>query len=310
YWAVTTGRRSSGIRLLAIAVSVLLLIDPFLASAVGFQLSVVASGGILVLGPAIASRVPGPTVFSVPVAVTLAAQLAVSPLLLATFGEVSLVSLPANLLAGWAAGAVMMWGMSLGLVAGAIGGSFARAVQQPVRALLWWIDSVAGFFAEVPLPPFTVRSALACCGILLVSVTLPSRGRWLVVGALTAGLIATSADSATTHVVAGGIFYRGDSAHQSVLVLEASADDSVVEDIVAINPDTVDVVVVKGGHRGLSKVVRELGQVAEIGVVLAPNLHTVVGGTRVREPIVFLTRLGPMTVTPVDDTSLRVDLEN
>ncbi|MBT8241814.1 MAG: ComEC/Rec2 family competence protein [Acidimicrobiia bacterium] len=138
YFGVATGRRASGIRLLAVAVSGLLLVDPFLTGNIGFQLSVLASGGILLLGPAIASRVPGP--LSVPVAVTVAAQLAVSPLLLKTFGTVSVVALPANVLTGWAVGLVMMWGMSVGLVAGIIGGSFAATTQLPVRLLLWWID--------------------------------------------------------------------------------------------------------------------------------------------------------------------------
>jgi ComEC/Rec2-related protein len=309
YWAVVTGRRASGVRLLAVAVSALLLIDPFLAISIGFQLSVLASGGILVLGPAIASRVRGPAVVSVPVAVTLAAQTAVSPLLLMTFGSVSLVSLPANVLTGWAAGIVMMWGMSIGLVAGSFGGSFALTLQSPVKLLLWWIDGVAGFFADVPLQPLTTTLAMVSCGILLASAPLPGRGRLAVATALLVGLVATSGNSSTTHELDGGGFYISNGpAQPSVLVLAANADDRVVEGIVNLDPDVIDIVIIRGGHRGMSEVVREIERVSDLGIILAPPHHSVVGGTRVLTPVVIESRVGLITVAPASSKKLEVVL--
>ena len=59
-WASWSGRSRSGVAILALAVMGLVLVDPFLVDAVGFQLSVAASAGILTLGPPLARRLPGP----------------------------------------------------------------------------------------------------------------------------------------------------------------------------------------------------------------------------------------------------------
>ncbi|MDH3684442.1 MAG: ComEC/Rec2 family competence protein, partial [Acidimicrobiia bacterium] len=120
--ASLTGDRQSGLRLLGLAVTALVLIDPFLTTSVGFQLSVAASAGILLLTPILTGRLRGPSFLVEPLAVTIAAQAAVTPILIGRFGPVSLGSVPANFLGGWAAGLVMMWGLTVGVVAGALGG--------------------------------------------------------------------------------------------------------------------------------------------------------------------------------------------
>ena len=57
---------------------------------------------------------------ALPAAVTLAAQVATAPLLVARFGPVPVAALPANLLAEPAAAGAMMYGLAAGLVAGAL----------------------------------------------------------------------------------------------------------------------------------------------------------------------------------------------
>ncbi len=81
-------------QLLALAVSTLLVIDPALTSNVGFQLSVAATAGVLV-----GARWPLQRRWLRPLAVTLGAQLAVAPLLLAHFSAVPLLSPVVNLIA-------------------------------------------------------------------------------------------------------------------------------------------------------------------------------------------------------------------
>ena len=76
---------------------------------------------------------------------------AVSPLLVATFGSVPLASLPANLLAVPAAGPLMVWGLTGGLVAGAAGGAVAQVLHLPTRLLLTWLELVATTAARWPL---------------------------------------------------------------------------------------------------------------------------------------------------------------
>ena len=102
-------------QLLATAVVLLLLIDPHLAFNVGFQLSVVATGGVLV-----GARWPVPRRrLSRTLAVTIGAQIAVAPLLLIHFGSVPLMSPLINL----AAAPVVAFSTAVGAI-GVVGPSF------------------------------------------------------------------------------------------------------------------------------------------------------------------------------------------
>src|SRR3546814_8489814 len=81
-----------------------------------------ACAAIVLLAPPISSVLPGPAAIRDALGVTLAAQLGVAPVLLATFGPMPVASIPANLLAVPVAGAVIAWGITAGLVAGVAGG--------------------------------------------------------------------------------------------------------------------------------------------------------------------------------------------
>jgi len=145
------GRPATTLRVLALGVTGILLIDPLLATSLGFRLSVTGAAGIVVGAARLQPALPGPRWLSAPLSVTLAAQLAVAPLLVASFGAVPVASLPANLLALPAVGPVMVWGLTGGLVAGLAGDAVATAVHVPTRILLAWIDGVASAAARWPL---------------------------------------------------------------------------------------------------------------------------------------------------------------
>jgi competence protein ComEC len=145
------GRPASTLRVLALGVGGILLVDPLLATSLGFRLSVAGAAGIVVGAGRIERVLPGPRWLAAPLSVTLAAQLAVAPLLVAAFGAVPVASLPANLLAVPAAGPVMVWGLTGGLVAGLGGPAVATAVHLPTHALVAWIDGVARAAARWPL---------------------------------------------------------------------------------------------------------------------------------------------------------------
>ncbi|NIR36721.1 MAG: hypothetical protein GWN79_08665, partial [Actinobacteria bacterium] len=85
---------------------------------------------------ALRDLIPGPPWLAVPAATTVAAQLGVAPFLLAVFGPMPLAALPANLLAGPVSGAVMVWGCTAGLVAGAAGGGVAAVLHLPTKAMI------------------------------------------------------------------------------------------------------------------------------------------------------------------------------
>ncbi|MEX0698623.1 MAG: ComEC/Rec2 family competence protein, partial [Acidimicrobiia bacterium] len=93
-------------QLLSVAVIGLLILDPGLASDAGFQLSVAATAGVL-----IGARWPiDGARWRRALAVTLGAQIAVSPLLILTFGQVPLISPLVNLIAAPIVGAATVVG--------------------------------------------------------------------------------------------------------------------------------------------------------------------------------------------------------
>jgi competence protein ComEC len=148
--AATVGRPVGRLRALGLAVVGLVLVDPLLVRSVGFQLSVAATAGILVGSGRLADALPGPRPLREALALSIAAQVGVAPVLLATFGPVPLASLPANVLAVPAKGLVMTWGLTGGLLAGVVGEPVARLLHLPTRALVSWIALVAERGAAMP----------------------------------------------------------------------------------------------------------------------------------------------------------------
>lgn len=154
-WAKHAGRPQSGVRVLALTVLALVLIDPMLVKSVGFLLSASASLGILLWVEPIASRLPGPRWFSVPLATSLAAQLATSPIILFIFGGIPTVTFLANLLALPAAEPVMAWGVLARLPAGVLGQTVSRIVHLPTQFALAWVSLVARTCSGLPLGEIT-----------------------------------------------------------------------------------------------------------------------------------------------------------
>lgn len=144
------GRPASSIRALALAVIVLLAADPFLMHSVGFWLSCGASAGIATLSAPIRARLAFPAWLRDPLAVSLAAQAGVTPVLLMTFGTVPVVTPIANLLAAPAAEAVGVYGMLASAVGGVVP-ALAPVLQQPSAILIAWITAVARAGASVGL---------------------------------------------------------------------------------------------------------------------------------------------------------------
>lgn len=150
-FAASIGRPSPARRMLAVAVIAVILVDPFLVRSVGFGLSVGASLGILLLSRRIADALPGPAWLTESTGVIAAAQLGVAPIALVVFGGLPVASLPANLLVEPVAGSVMMWGASVGLLAGMAPPALATVLHGPTAVALWWIAGVARWCAGARL---------------------------------------------------------------------------------------------------------------------------------------------------------------
>ena len=112
-FGVAAGRGPGGRRALCLAVVVLLLADPALVAALGFQLSVAATAGVLWLGPGVTRALPErvPERVRKGVGMTLGAQAAAVPVIALALGPVSLAGLPANLLGLPLAGGPMLLGV-------------------------------------------------------------------------------------------------------------------------------------------------------------------------------------------------------
>ena len=146
------GKIGAGTTLVASS-ALLLLADPFLAWSVGFWLSFSATAGLVVLS----SRIVGilenhrcPRIVAVPLAASVAAQLATAPVLVLVFGAPSPWGIVANLLAVPVAGAVMLCGLPLCLAAGFVGGSVAAVLTAPLLLgvrYVWWVAAVV---AQLP----------------------------------------------------------------------------------------------------------------------------------------------------------------
>ncbi|GIW09458.1 MAG: hypothetical protein KatS3mg061_0515 [Dehalococcoidia bacterium] len=101
------GRQRDAATVLVVAVAGLLFLTPTLVDDVGFQLSVTATAGLLGLAGRFGKLLarlprfgaPGLALLREPLATTLAATLATLPITVTTFGTLSVVTLPANLLA-------------------------------------------------------------------------------------------------------------------------------------------------------------------------------------------------------------------
>lgn len=150
--AMATGRRFRGLTATAAAALILLLLDPWLAHAYGFVLSVAATAGLLISAPAwrdrlILARVP-PWI-AVSAAYTAAAEVYCEPLLVTFTGSLPLYAVFANVLAVPAAPAATVLGVAA--MAGyaawpPAGHAAAWCAQWPAR----WICLVAHVTARLP----------------------------------------------------------------------------------------------------------------------------------------------------------------
>lgn len=240
------GRDASGGRLLALAVTALLIVDPLLASTIAFRLSVAASAGIAWLRPVLVSRLRGPQWFTDTLSVTLAAQLAVAPLLVTEFGPVSLVSIPANVVAGPIAGLTMTWGMSAGLAAGFMPASWAALVHYVTAALLWILVSVARVAGLVPIAPVGLVW-MSCAGLLSATRSLWKRSAS---GLLAAAVVGGALVLALLPTPVEGVHQVGPNSElwiqegRSVLILQdANATTWLLDDIRARNVRNIDLVI-------------------------------------------------------------------
>jgi competence protein ComEC len=178
----TTGR---GAQILAAGVVLLLVVNPWFALSMGFALSVVATGALLLVAPWWRDRLSTrlPVQIAEPLAVATVAHLATAPLIAALSGHVSLVAIGANLAAEPAVVIVTVCG-SLATVVSPLSETLAQWCALPAGWGAWWVAQVAHTaaglpFAEVAWPsgPVGIVALLALVATVLVRAPTLLGGR-------------------------------------------------------------------------------------------------------------------------------------
>lgn len=96
--AKLSGRRNAGANSLAVAIALLLLINPLQAFEAGFILSVLATSGLIFFAPKVAARVPGPKAVGELISIPTAATLFCAPYLMVISGGLNLGTVLLNIL--------------------------------------------------------------------------------------------------------------------------------------------------------------------------------------------------------------------
>lgn len=266
------GRGASSLRVLCLAVIALSVADPLLWRSVGFQLSVAATTAIIVVQPWLVRRLAGPRWFRISLSTVLAAQAATLPLLLSIGSVTSSVSILANLAAVPVAGAVMVWGLTAGVVAAVVPDGLADLLHLPTRAMLWWIDAVAGLAASPRWP--TLGAALAVpvgAGLLAV---LSGRRRLAVAGRLTlAGCLCVAClpPSQGSWRCAPGVTARRDSAGAAVVTASGRSGESQI--LVCLGRhrlERVDLLVLTSTASVATRQAAAVRDTARVDTVIAP----------------------------------------
>jgi competence protein ComEC len=159
-FARMTGRNYDAGRALVITALLMVVYDPRVLTDISFQLSFLATGGVLFITPKVILWVkfmPMRFGFREIVATTIGANIAVLPILLYSTGIFSVVSLPANILILPIIPLTMFFSFITGMV-GFILPILSIPFAYISHLLLMYILSTIHFFASLPFASFTISS--------------------------------------------------------------------------------------------------------------------------------------------------------
>ncbi|MEW4620530.1 ComEC/Rec2 family competence protein [Corynebacterium amycolatum] len=176
--AILVGRAGQAIAALSAGIIGLILLAPDLSVSVGFALSVAATAGLVLLAEPLARRLSATTVMGTwpapvvrAVAVSIAAHVVTMPVLALLIGEISHVSLLANLLAAPAVAPVTIAG-SLAAVAAALHLNWlVSALLWCAAPCAWWIHQVARLAAGIVAPATGTVTLVISCTLTFACLT-------------------------------------------------------------------------------------------------------------------------------------------
>jgi competence protein ComEC len=224
--AVLAGRPAARWHALLLATAVTLSLNPRAVQDVGWQLSFAAVVAILLLAARVRDglvRRGLPRAVAEATALTGAATLGTAPLIAAHFGQASLVSLPANVLAAPAVAPAMwlaMIAIAVGQLGTALAAPFVALAAFPVAYVMWVAHVASGVpGARASLPAAVVGAA---CAAAALAVMVP-RARAPIAAGAAAALVVVVALSLAPNSPLAGWLARTPAAGLAALVSRASA---------------------------------------------------------------------------------------
>jgi competence protein ComEC len=208
--AVLAGRPAARWHALLLATAGTLALNPRAVEDVGWQLSFAAVVAILLLAARVReglARRGLPRGLAEATALTGAATLGTAPLIAAHFGQASLVSLPANVLAAPAVAPVMwlaMLAVALGQLGTALAAPFVELASFPVAYVMWVAHVASGLPGAQASVPVGVVGAV--CAAAALALTVPRVRAPLALGAVAAvalGCVLSLAQAAGRSAPAG-----------------------------------------------------------------------------------------------------------
>lgn len=144
------GREKSGWWVLLLVAGGMLLYNPNWLLSISFQLSFLATFGVVVVAPIFLGYLKMvPNIFRQDLGVTLAAQAMVLPIIAYSFGQISLIGILVNSLILWTIPIVMMAGFGV-LIAGMINSFLGAVVGLLPGVLLTYFIYLVEFFSQAP----------------------------------------------------------------------------------------------------------------------------------------------------------------
>lgn len=150
YTGKLLGREGTGWWILFITAGIMLLYQPNWLLNISFQLSFLATFGVIVVAPIFSKAInKAPLILREDLAVTLAAQLMVVPVLAYNFNQISLAGLFANIFVLWTVPVVMISGFA-SLVIGLINTFLGQIVGLVPGILLTYFIYIVELFSKMP----------------------------------------------------------------------------------------------------------------------------------------------------------------
>ncbi len=173
--AILSGRGKLSLGLLQLAVIILIIADPWIHAEYGFILSVLATVGLILVGPPLVTVLSTilPRVLAVILSIPIAAQLLCTPVILTLQPDLPTYSVPANIAVSPAVPFITIVGM-VAVVCGSIHSALAAAPLYLAAIGAKWVVVSAYFFSGLPAastpwmegPPGIILATL--CTMLLI----------------------------------------------------------------------------------------------------------------------------------------------